>query len=148
MINSFRFRLTLWYLLFFSLLFVLFSLFLHGVLSHALERRLDEALAVEANTTAAMLQDEFEEMKGDVPAASSDAVSGMRLHGSLVAVLSGNRVLAASTPLPQPKSFKRWAWEWVKSIAIALVIWFVLRTLLVEAFRIPSSSMERSAAPG
>ena len=46
MINSFRFRLTLWYLLFFSLLFVLFSLFLHGVLSHALERRLDEALAV------------------------------------------------------------------------------------------------------
>ena len=103
MINSFRFRLTLWYLLFFSLLFVLFSLFLHGVLSHALERRLDEALAVEANTTAAMLQDEFEEMKGDVPAASSDAVSGMRLHGSLVAVLSGNRVLAASTPLPQPQ---------------------------------------------
>src|ERR1039458_9346420 len=103
MINSFRFRLTLWYLLFFSLLFILFSLFLHGVLSHALERRLDEALAVEANTTAAMLQDEFEEMKGDVTAASSDAVSGMRLHGSLVAVLSGNRVLAASTPLPQPQ---------------------------------------------
>src|ERR1039458_2065102 len=103
MINSFRFRLTLWYLLFFSLLFILFSLFLHGVLSHALERRLDEALAVEANTTAAMLQDEFEEMKGNVPAASSDAVSGMRLHGSLVAVLSGNRVLAASTPLPQPQ---------------------------------------------
>ena len=103
MINSFRFRLTLWYLLFFSLLFILFSLFLHGVLSHALERRLDEALAVEANTTAAMLQDEFEEMKGNVPAASSDAVSGMRLHGSLVAVLSGNRVLAASTPIPQPQ---------------------------------------------
>src|ERR1017187_9332585 len=101
MINSFRFRLTLWYLLFFSLLFILFSLFLHGVLSHALERRLDEALAVEANTTAAMLQDEFEEMKGNVPMASSEAVSGMRLHGSLVGVLSGDRLLAASTPLPQ-----------------------------------------------
>src|ERR1035441_9617430 len=101
MINSFRFRLTFWYLLFFSLLFILFSLFLHGVLSHALERRLDEALAVEANTTAAMLQDEFEEMKGNVPMASSEAVSGMRLHGSLVAVLSGDRLLAASTPLPQ-----------------------------------------------
>jgi len=103
MINSFRFRLTLWYLLFFSLLFVLFSLFLHGVLSHALERRLDEGLAVEANTTAAMFQDEFDEMKGDVSAASSEAVSGMRLHGSLVAVLSGNRLLAASTPLPKPQ---------------------------------------------
>ncbi|MGA3017734.1 MAG: heavy metal sensor histidine kinase [Bryobacteraceae bacterium] len=101
MINSFRFRLTLWYLLFFSLLFVLFSLFLHGVLSHALQRRLDEGLAVEANTAAAMLQDEFDEMKGNVRAASSEAVSGMRLHGSLVAVVSGNRLLAASTPLPQ-----------------------------------------------
>jgi signal peptidase I len=53
-------------------------------------------------------------------------------------------------PAPQraPKSFKRWAWEWAKSIAIALVIWFVLRTLLVEAFRIPSSSMERTLLVG
>jgi heavy metal sensor kinase len=58
---------------------------------------------VEANTTAAMFQDEFDEMKGDVSAASSEAVSGMRLHGSLVAVLSGNRLLAASTPLPKPQ---------------------------------------------
>src|SRR5271157_5061123 len=101
MTNSFRFRLTLWYLLFFSLLFVLFGLFLHGVLSHALERRLDEALAVEANTTAAMLQDEFGEMKGNVAAAASEAVSGMRLHSSLVAILSGNRLLAASAAVPQ-----------------------------------------------
>jgi len=51
-------------------------------------------------------------------------------------------------PQHRPKSFKRWAWEWVKSIAIALVIWFVLRTLLVEAFRIPSSSMERTLLVG
>lgn len=103
MINSFRFRLTLWYLLFFSVLFVLFSLFLHGVLARSLEHRLDEALAVEANTTAAMLQDEFDEMQGNLRRASAEAVSGMRLNGSLVAILSGNRVLAASTPLPQPQ---------------------------------------------
>jgi signal peptidase I len=47
-----------------------------------------------------------------------------------------------------PKSFGRWAWEWVKSIAVALVIWFVLRSLLIEAFRIPSSSMERTLLVG
>ena len=46
------------------------------------------------------------------------------------------------------KSFGRWLWEWVKSIAVALVIWFVLRALLVEAFRIPSSSMENTLLVG
>lgn len=51
-------------------------------------------------------------------------------------------------PQHKQKSFKRWAWEWLKSIAVALVIWLVLRTLLVEAFRIPSSSMERTLLVG
>jgi len=51
-------------------------------------------------------------------------------------------------PQHQQKSFKRWAWEWLKSIAVALVIWLVMRTLLVEAFRIPSSSMERTLLVG
>jgi len=46
------------------------------------------------------------------------------------------------------KSLKHATWEWVKSLAVALVIWFVLRTLLVEAFRIPSSSMERTLLVG
>lgn len=38
--------------------------------------------------------------------------------------------------------------EWIKSIAIALVIWFFLRALLVEAFRIPSGSMENTLLVG
>lgn len=59
-----------------------------------------------------------------------------------------NKQPAAEAAASQPKSFGRWAWEWVKSIAVALVIWFVLRALLVEAFRIPSSSMERTLLVG
>jgi signal peptidase I len=56
---------------------------------------------------------------------------------------------AKSAPAPPAKkSFGRWAWEWVKSIAVALAIWFVLRSLLIEAFRIPSSSMERTLLVG
>ena len=55
---------------------------------------------------------------------------------------------AGKAPPPAPKTFGRWAWEWLKSIAVALVIWFVLRSLLIEAFRIPSSSMERTLLVG
>jgi signal peptidase I len=39
-------------------------------------------------------------------------------------------------------------WEWTKSVAIALVIWFFLRALLIQAFRIPSPSMENTLLIG
>ena len=96
MISTVCARLTLWYLAFFSLLFLLFSLFLHSVLAGALERRLDESLLVEANTAAALLADEFEEMKGDPVRASSEVLADLRLNGSTVAFLSGLRVLGSS----------------------------------------------------
>src|SRR5215218_6556746 len=41
-----------------------------------------------------------------------------------------------------------WMWEWTKSIVVALVVWFFLRTFLVEAFRIPSGSMENTLLIG
>ena len=47
-----------------------------------------------------------------------------------------------------PRRKPNQAKEWVKSIAIALVIWFFLRALLVEAFRIPSGSMENTLQIG
>jgi signal peptidase I len=39
-------------------------------------------------------------------------------------------------------------WEWVKSISVALVIFLVVRTFLVEAFRIPTGSMEKTLLVG
>jgi signal peptidase I len=41
-----------------------------------------------------------------------------------------------------------WLWDWAKSIVVALVVWFFLRTFLVEAFRIPSGSMENTLLIG
>ena len=39
-------------------------------------------------------------------------------------------------------------WEWAKTIAISLVVWFLLSTFVVQAFRITSGSMERTALVG
>src|ERR671916_2178245 len=55
--------------------------------------------------------------------------------------------MTASTAA-QPRSFVTWFWEWAKSILVALVVWFFLRTFLVEAFRIPSGSMENTLLIG
>ena len=38
--------------------------------------------------------------------------------------------------------------EWLKSIAVAIVAWLIIRTFLIEAFRIPSGSMERTLLIG
>lgn len=46
------------------------------------------------------------------------------------------------------RGFKAWLWEWAKSIAVALVVWLFLRTFLLEAFHIPSGSMERTLLVG
>lgn len=39
-------------------------------------------------------------------------------------------------------SFGQVAWEWTKSIAVAFVLFLVIRTFLVQAFKIPTGSME------
>jgi signal peptidase I len=46
------------------------------------------------------------------------------------------------------RSLIHWFWDWTKSIIVALVVWFFLRTFLVEAFRIPSGSMENTLLIG
>jgi heavy metal sensor kinase len=97
---SLRARLTALYLAFFSLLFLLFSLFLYGELSRSLTERLDQTLASEADTAAGLFPDEFQEMKGDADGAAREVVNEMKVHGDRVAVRRGNRVLAASDASP------------------------------------------------
>jgi signal peptidase I len=38
--------------------------------------------------------------------------------------------------------------EWIKTIAVALALWFVLQSMLVKSFRITSGSMEATLLPG
>jgi signal peptidase I len=50
-------------------------------------------------------------------------VNGHRWHGSIV-------------------------WEWFKTIVVAFALFFLVRSFLVEAFKIPSASMEHTLLPG
>jgi signal peptidase I len=46
------------------------------------------------------------------------------------------------------RSVGRWTWEWVKSLVIALLLFMVIRTFAIEAFRIPTGSMENTLLVG
>lgn len=92
--RSLRLRLTAWYLAFFSLLFLVLCLALYGMLARSLERRLDETLASQAGTAAALLAEELEEMHGDAPNAAEDVLSEMKPRGNVVALLEDVRWLA------------------------------------------------------
>jgi signal peptidase I len=48
----------------------------------------------------------------------------------------------------QRRSLLLGIWEWTRSLVIALVLFIVLRTFVVEAFRIPTSSMENTLLVG
>lgn len=63
----------------------------------------------------------------------------------------------ASQPQPQRQSqakegdardTSRWLWEWAKSISIAVLLFLVIRTFVVEAFKIPTGSMETTLLVG
>jgi len=56
-----------------------------------------------------------------------------------------------TTPPPVPPeepTFREALGEWARAILAAVVIWLLLRTFLLEAFRIPSASMENTLLVG
>src|SRR2546428_12866586 len=50
--------------------------------------------------------------------------------------------------LERLRAFNRWTKGWAGSVAVAVGIWIVLRPYLIEAFRIPSASMENTLLVG
>ncbi len=49
---------------------------------------------------------------------------------------------APEAPTPAPKPVKSKSREWTESIVVALVLALIIRTFVVQAFKIPSGSME------
>jgi signal peptidase I len=54
----------------------------------------------------------------------------------------------AGPDVAAPAPTGRWAWEWIKSFLIAFALFLIIRTFLVEAFRIPTGSMEDTLLAG
>lgn len=58
---------------------------------------------------------------------------------------------APSCALPEARVRRgvlRTAWEWTRSLAVTVVVFLVLRVFVVEAFRIPTASMEKTLLAG
>jgi heavy metal sensor kinase len=99
MIKSFRLQLTAWYLSLFTVVFVAFSLFLYGLVSHGLHRRLDDSLSSQAQIAVGLFRDELGESHGDASAAAREVIQDLNLRGVLVAVFEGDKLLAASAAI-------------------------------------------------
>jgi signal peptidase I len=54
----------------------------------------------------------------------------------------------ASPPEPTRARLARWFDSWMRSLGMAFVLFLVVRTFLLEAFQIPSGSMERTLLAG
>ncbi len=63
--------------------------------------------------------------------------------------LKANALRAANGRTLAPRTLRwTWLWEWAKVFPAAVLLFLVLRTFLVEAYKIPSSSMERTLLVG
>lgn len=70
--------------------------------------------------------------------------------------LGGPAAGSGATPAPIPfapsakrrPALARWFDSWMRSLGMALILFLIVRTFLIEAFQIPSGSMERTLLAG
>src|SRR5437667_62055 len=70
----------------------------------------------------------------------------------LGALRAGSGAQPAPVPFAPPEkrrsTLARWFDNWMRSLGMALVLFLIIRTFLIEAFQIPSGSMERTLLAG
>lgn len=84
-----------------------------------------------------------------VPLRGDENVDDSRLNGgqSTRAITPSQR-MEALRELNRQRSGLDFVWEWTKILAVSVVLFALIRTFLVEAFKIPSGSMENTLQVG
>jgi two-component system OmpR family sensor kinase len=97
--SSFRWQLTAWYVLFFTLLLSGFSGFLYFLLARNLYGRVENSVASSVETVTTLLAAEMEELGGNSRAAAGEIVQELRLPSAYVAIYEDGRLLDCAAPL-------------------------------------------------
>src|ERR1043165_3413726 len=81
---------------------------------------------------------------GDETVADSPVVGG----GQSARSITPTQRMEALRELNRQRSGLDFVWEWTKILAVSVVLFALIRTFLVEAFKIPSGSMENTLQVG
>jgi signal transduction histidine kinase len=98
MFTSVRFRLTVWYLVVFGSLLVLFSSFVYASIMRELQARLDRSLSDSLETAASVLKGEVDENLGNIAAGAPEALAEVRFPNAHILVILDGRVIARQSP--------------------------------------------------
>src|SRR5205814_9641645 len=83
------------------------------------------------------------------PAGRVGKVKGMLYLGAPRAGTSARRSPLPVAPIENRQSrLGRWFDNWLRSVGMAVILFVIIKTFLVEAFQIPSGSMERTLLAG
>ncbi len=82
------------------------------------------------------------------PASSEEAPAAGRAAGEDEAGASHERAPGSSAGGAPRRSVARRIWDWTRSVSIAFLLFLFVRAFLVEAFQIPTASMENTLLAG
>lgn len=68
--------------------------------------------------------------------------------GDQVDGAAGDEAPGGGEAIDRLRAVLGWAWEWTRTLAVALVVFLFVRTYVVEAFQIPTASMEGTLLVG
>src|SRR5690242_19109705 len=98
MVNTVRLRLTLWYVLVFGSLLMLFSIFVYLGLSKTLYYQFDRSLSHSGEIMATALVIEMRENNGNAPGGAAEAIREVVIPDVYTAYYDGEQLLACNYP--------------------------------------------------